>query len=226
MTMASGWVRGLGVALSLAMSPALAAEAQEEVVAIPGSENWITEDSLDHLLVEGCIEGPPMLPGSPAFSTLPLSSSSIRFRIIPDSFRGDGAFFATLDSGSSPRAAPDGQPFVLITVGNWTQTCTLRMPMADCAPAPAVLAELKALQIPINTGMDLGMRFTLHATGYEIEFVGDISERNSLRFAGEANPLQAPLDAAREALRECWQPALDAVREATQRSARDGSAKP
>ncbi len=222
MTMAGGWVRGLGLALIVAMSPARATETKEEVIAIPGSENWTSEDSLDHLLVEGCVDGPPLLPRSPELSTLPLSSSSIRFNIIPDSYRGDGAFIATLDGGSSPRVTPDGQPFVLITVGNWTQTCTARMPMADCAPAEAVLAELKALQIPINAGMDIGERMTLHATGYTMEFTGDdISRRNVLTYGGEANPLQAPLDAAREALRECWQPALDAVRGATQRNARD-----
>jgi hypothetical protein len=141
-----------------------------------------------------------------------MSPSSVRFGIFPDSFRGEGAFIATIDSGIYPTIAADRKPFVLLSIGNWSRTCTVRMGLGECAPAAEVLARIKALQIPVAAGMELQQSFTLHATDYHLEFTGgDMGVHNTLNYAGRENPIEAALVAAKEALRVCWQPTFDAV---------------
>ncbi len=171
-------------------------------------------------LQTGCIGGPP-IPGFDSapegarinqmapLTELPMSGASLRFFITTDGYRGDGLLMVQIDSGLRRSLGADGKPFLLATVGHWGRTCTVRMPLEDCPAAIDVREQLKALQIPVGYGFEMD-RLALHATGYTLQI--QAYGVHTFDYAMPGNPLEAPLDAAREALRACWQPALDAVR--------------
>ena len=138
-----------------------------------------------------------------------MSGQSLRFIISPDNYRGDGLLMVQIDSGLRRSMGADSKPFLLATVGKWSRTCTIRVPLDECPEAIKVRDRLTNLQIPIGYGFEGLDRIALHATRYSIQFNG--AEPNRLSYFMPGNPLGAPLEEAREALRECWRPAFEAA---------------
>ena len=171
-------------------------------------------------LADGCVDGPPV-PASksdegkqidefPRLLDMPMSGQSLRFFIAPDSYRGDGLLMVQIDSGLRRSLGAGGRPFFLAVVGNWQRTCTVRVSFDACPQAVEVLEHLKQLHIPVGYGFDELDRITLHATGYTLQFSG-YGRVNTLSYSVPGNPLEKPLERAKETLRQCWEPVFKAA---------------
>ena len=176
----------------------------------------------EEFLHSGCVDGPPVArqaedPNLPAASQLaltsmPMSADSLRFFITPDSYRGEGMLMVQIDSGLRRDLGGEGRPFMLATVGRWQRSCTVRLTLDECPQAKPVAERLLALRIPVDYGFETPQSITLHATSYLLQFNGE--RLNQLLYSQPGNPLQRPLEEAKEALRDCWAPALDALSKA------------
>lgn len=182
----------------------------------------VTADPIDAryapFLQTGCVDGPPIAAGLHAeesraeplpLDDMPMSARSLRFIIAPDGFRGDGLLSVQIDSGLRRSLGAGGRPFLLATVGHARRTCTVRMPLDDCPQAAAVSERLQRLQVPVGHGFEEPDTLSLHTTRYALQFHGE--DVNQLSYSTPGNPLEQPLEAARAALKSCWQAAFDAA---------------
>lgn len=179
-------------------------------------------DRVRHLLEPGCSVEPPFHGEGARLSDMPLSEASVRLVIAAPA--RPGTLVVTIDSGTNVFASPDRSPFFLASLGGWAGTCTIRMPLEQCEEAAGVREQLTALQIPVGAGMERPFGFVaLDGTTYTLEFNGG-GNRNVVTYGGgPGHPLEQPLDAARDALRPCWQEAESQLLEFVQ--AREAEAR-